>query len=240
MTTDDALIRRAIEFYNLARHWQAKAERVAASCRRVFWDEAKGLFADDPDRKHFSEHSQVLMLLGDALDPARSETCFRNLVSVPNLVRATVYFKYYLFETYFKFGRADLFFRELSLWEDYLKLGSTTTLERPEFAHGNSRSDCHAWGSHPIYFLRARVAGIMSDAPYFARVRIAPQPGPLTRIDASWPHPSGKEIAVRLTVDGGKISGQVTTPVPGVFVWNGKETPLEAGMNAPLAFENEE
>ena len=171
------------------------------------------------------------MLLGEALSGEHAKACFEKLVSDPNLVRTTVYFKYYLFETYFKFNRPDLFFKELSLWSDYLKIGCTTTLERPEFAHSNSRSDCHAWGSHPIYFLRARVAGIMPDAPYFERVRIAPQLGHLKSLQASWPHPSGEMIRVELKSDGGKISGAVATPVPGVFVWNGKEVVLVAGRN---------
>lgn len=215
----------------LAEHWHEKAELVAESCRRCFWDEKRGLFSDDPEKKCFSEHTQVLMLLGEALSGERAKACFEKLVSDPNLVRTTVYFKYYLFETYFKFNRPDLFFKELSLWSDYLKIGCTTTLERPEFAHSNSRSDCHAWGSHPIYFLRARVAGIMPDAPYFERVRIAPQLGHLKSLQASWPHPSGEMIRVELKSDGGKISGTVATPVPGVFVWNGKEVVLVTGRN---------
>jgi hypothetical protein len=216
---------------DLAAHWRNRAERLAESCRRVFWDEKKGLFADDPDKLHFSEHSQILMLLGGALEGDAAEACFEKLVSAPDLARTSVYFRYYLFETYFKFNRADLFFKGLGLWEDYLKLGCTTTIESPENSRGNARSDCHAWGSHPIYFLRAHVAGIRPDAPFFERVRIAPQPGHLKSIVAEWPHPSGKKIKVELKVDGEKISGAVATPVPGVFVWNGKEVEIKAGDN---------
>ena len=214
----------------LAAHWHSRAEKVAESCRRIFWDEKKNLFADDPEKKYFSEHSQILMLLGDALDPETAKACFEKLVTQPGLPRASVYFKYYLFETYFKFGRADLFFKGLGLWEDYLKIGCTTTIESPEPPHGNARSDCHAWGSHPIYFLRAHVAGIQPDAPFFERVRIAPQMGPLKSVVAEWSHPSGEKIKVELKVDGENISGKITTPVPGVFVWNGKEQELKQGV----------
>ena len=216
---------------DLAAHWRNRAERLAESCRRVFWDEKKGLFADDPDKLYFSEHSQILMLLGGALEGDAAKACFEKLVSAPGLARTSVYFKYYLFETYFKFKCADLFFKGLGLWEDYLKLGCTTTIESPENSWSNARSDCHAWGSHPIYFLRAHVAGIRPDVPFFERVRIAPQPGHLKSIVAEWPHPSGKKIKVELNVDGEKISGAVATPVPGVFVWNGKEVEIKAGDN---------
>lgn len=36
---------------------------------------------------------------------------------------------------------------------------------------------------------------------------------------------------VELKVDGEKICGAVATPVPGVFVWNGKEVEIKAGDN---------
>ena len=74
------------------------------------------------------------------------------------------------------------------------------------------------------------MAGIQPDAPFFERVRIAPQMGPLKSVVAEWPHPSGEKIKVELKVDGENISGKITTPVPGVFVWNGKEQELKQGV----------
>ena len=38
-----------------------------------------------------------------------------------------------------------------------------------------ARSDCHAWGSHPIYHLLTGVAGIKPASNGFASVRIVPQ-----------------------------------------------------------------
>ena len=215
----------------LAAYWTRKADALAASLRRVFWDAGRGLFADDPAHAHWSEHTQTLMLLGDARTGDAARACFGRLLEDPGLVRCTVYFKYYLFETYFKFGRADLFLRDLALWRGYVDAGCTTCLESPETATHCARSDCHAWGAHPLYFLRRAVAGIGPDAPFFARVRIAPQPGGLKALAADWPHPSGERISVDFAFDGEDVSGTVTTPVPGVFVWNGRETPLAVGRN---------
>ena len=181
-------------------------------------------------KKRKMSFGKVLMLLGEALSGERAKACFEKLVSDPKLVRTTVYFKYYLFETYFKFNRPDLFFKELSLWSDYLKIGCTTTLERPEFAHSNSRSDCHAWGAHPIWFMQTGLAGIKSAGAFFSRVHIKPSPGPLKEIKASHPHPKGM-ITVDLKFDGGKVSGYVDTPVEGVFEYKDFETTLEKGRN---------
>lgn len=226
-----AEVEKALGNDAMASHWSCLAEKVASSCRKTFWDEKRGLFSDDLDKKHFSEHTQSLMLLGDALRGDEARSCFEKLITDPSLVRATVYFKYYLFETYFKFSRADLFFRDLDLWRSYLKLGCTTCIEEPETPEKSARSDCHAWGAHPLYFMRAKVAGIMPGAPFFEKVLIAPQPGHLKEISAQWPHPSGKMIEVELKFDGENVTGSVTTPVSGVFDWRGRKIPLASGKN---------
>ncbi len=127
-------------------------------------------------------------------------------------------------------GRGDLFLKRLDLWRDYVKLGVTTLLEMPEDAAHEARSDCHAWGAHPIRHMQTGLAGIRSDAPFFRRVRVAPCPGGLKEIHARHPHPDGW-ITVALTFDGGSVSGTVETPVPGVFVHGGRTVGLHAGEN---------
>ena len=82
-----------------------------------------------------------------------------------------------------------------------------------------------------MYFFRAGIAGITPDAPFFSKVRVAPQPGSLKSVKASWPHPSGKMIEVDLAFDGGKGKGVVSTPVPGTFEWNGAKIPLKVGLS---------
>jgi hypothetical protein len=222
-------VEKAMGNNHIAKHWGKLAEKVAASCRKTFWDESRQLFADDPAKRHFSEHTQAIMLLADVIKGEQAQKCFEKLISDPSLTRTTVYFKYYLFETFFKFNRPDLFLKELDLWRSYLAIGCTTCLECPETKTMSARSDCHAWGSHPLYFLRAGIAGITPASPFFSTVRIAPQPGSLKSVKASWPHPCGKMIEVDLTFDGEKVKGKVFTPVPGSFEWKGVKIPLKKG-----------
>jgi hypothetical protein len=75
------------------------------------------------------------------------------------------------------------------------------------------------------------VAGIRSAAPFFEKVRVAPQPGALRTVKASYPHPCGKMIEVDLVFEKGKVRGRVFTPVPGEFVFGGVARPLVAGEN---------
>ena len=229
-----AAVERALGNELQAKYWEGKSEKLKQAIIKAFWDEKRGIFADTPEKKDFSEHAQALALLGDVLPKDKAETTFRHLVEDKDLKRCTVYFSYYLFETYFKFGRGDLFLMRLDLWRDYVKKGLTTTQEAPDSGKNGqkeSRSDCHAWGAHPIWFMQTGLAGIKSAAPFFAKVRVAPCPGGLKSLKATHPHPKGW-IEVDLKFDGDKATGTVVTPVPGTFEFGGKTIELKAGINA--------
>ena len=227
-----ARVERAFGNAHLARHWEEKAAALKPAIEKAFFDGGRGLFASDAAHTVFSEHAQCLALLTDVLEPERARTLFGNLIAAKDLCPVSVYFSYYLFETYFKFGRPDLFLKRLDLWKGYVAKGATTCLEQPEYAGHDSRSDCHAWGAHPLWFLRTGVAGIRSAAPFFERVRVAPQPGPLRRFRATYPHPCGEQVEVELRFDGDGAHGRVKTPVPGVFEYGGRTVRLVVGENA--------
>ncbi len=210
----------------MAARWRDKANRLAAAIVDAFWSEERGLVADTEDKDCFSEHAQCFALLCDILPDRLRERAWHGLLHDTDLARCTVYFSHYLFETYFRFGRADLFLRRLDLWRDYVAIGLRTPLEAP----GNARSDCHAWGSHPLYHLHAGVAGIRPAEPFFRSVRIAPCPGPLRWIHAKTPSPHGL-IETRLAFDGNAVHGTVTLPacLSGTFEWHGQSLPLHPG-----------
>ena len=186
------------------------------------------MVADTETKNAFSEHAQCLAILTDALPPEKAKRAFDGLVSASDIARCTVYFSHYLFETYFKFGRGDLFLKRLDLWRDFVRQDLKTPLEAP----GDARSDCHAWGSHPIYHLLTGVAGMRPDSDCFASIVIAPQPGGLKWIRASMPAPKGM-VTVDLRFDGASPSGTVTLPVgmSGKFRWKGKSLAINAGQS---------
>src|SRR5690606_28127342 len=51
----------------LAARCTRLANRIATSAGQAFYDDARGLIADDLSKKHFSEHAQCLALLSDRL-----------------------------------------------------------------------------------------------------------------------------------------------------------------------------
>lgn len=212
----------------LAQRLRQQAAKTAGAVRAKFWDESRGLMADNLAHTEFSEHGQCLALLTDTLSGEQARRCFENLLTAPDLKRATIYFSFYLLDTFRKFGRGDLILRRMDFWKDLVKQGLKTPVEAP----GNTRSDCHAWGSHPLFHLHASVAGIRPDSPGFRTVRIAPLPGDLPKIVCRTPHPDGF-ISMDLSFTNGNCRGTVELPaeISGTFVWHSKEQKLTGGAN---------
>ena len=190
-----------------SRCWpNACAPRRRATAQAVkpkFWDEGRGLIADNLAHTEFSEHGQCLALLTDTLTGDQAKRCFEQLLTAPDLKRTTIYFSFYLLETWRKFGRGDLIVERMSFWKDLVKQGLKTPVEMP----GDTRSDCHAWGSHPLFHLHASIAGVRPASPGFRTVRIAPLPGKLPRI-VSTHAPPGRLHQTRPGVRGQSLPRQ--------------------------------
>ena len=217
----------------LAAYWRARAERLRAAIKAMFWCADKSLFASNVGKTAFSEHSQCLALLADVVTGEEAERCFKALIETPNLARGTIYYKHYLFSTYFKFHRADLFFGNLGFWRNCLEWNLSTILETPGI---NSRSDCHGWGSHPLWHLHTGVAGVKSAAPFYEKVLVEPQPAHLKRIRSSTPTPKG-DVKLDLSFNGGQVTGAVILPegLSGVFRWQDHDTHLSSGSNVVVS-----
>ena len=220
---------KAVGHEYLARYWFDRAEKLRKAIKAAFWCPEKSLFASTVDKKDFSEHSQSQALLCDVVTGAEAEACFKALVETPDLDRGTIYYKHYLFETFVKFGRGDLIFKNLGFWKDCVNWHLSTILETPDT---NSRSDCHGWGAHPLWHLHTGIAGVKSAAPFYGKVLVAPQPGHLKFIRSATPTPKGM-VELDLRFDGGKATGKVTLPagLDGTFEWKGAKKPLKSGVN---------
>lgn len=213
----------------LADRDRATAISVTNAVMRDFWCEAKGLIADDAQKESFSEHAQCLALLGGLCQEDKLQIIGNSLCKAKDLSKATIYFMHYLFETYRLLGKDDLFFDRLKLWYQLPEQGFKTTFEEPE----PSRSDCHAWGAHPLFHCYATILGIRPDNHGFSRVRIAPMLGHLKKVAGTLPHPQG-QIEVSLEKDDvDKLSAKIRLPVgiSGVFIWKGIQRKLVSGLN---------
>jgi alpha-L-rhamnosidase len=210
-----------------AEHYRTLSRQIAEAVYTTCWDPSRGLVADTPTRKHFSQHANILGVLADSIPLVDQAEVMRKVLSDASLTQCSYYFRFYLFRAMKKAGLGDQYLDQLGPWLNMLKLGLTTWAETPE----PTRSDCHAWSAHPNFDLLATVAGIESAAPGFAKVAIEPHLGGLKHLEASLPHPKG-QIRVKYERQGASgLAADVTLPgtLTGWFIWNGKREPLHPG-----------
>jgi len=210
---------------DLAARCARLAQATAAAIDATFWEPVRGLYADGRARRHFSEHAQCLAILSGVLSDDRVAQVGAGLLTSRELTRTTIYFSHYLFETLRHLATtgkrwpidpiATLFDR-LSLWFDLRRQGFVTPFEEPD----PSRSDCHGWGSHPLFHYFATILGIRPAALGFTQVEVRPHLGPLIQTSGRIPHPAGGFIEVNaqlndvhLTLPPG-ITRTVANPAP--------------------------
>jgi len=214
----------------------AQALRVAAELQRrieaVFWNEELGLFSDDAAGQRFSEHAQALAVLGGFIDSEKRRRIAEGLAAPNNLARASIYFTHYLFEAFCALGNMRAVQDRFGFWFNLERNGFKTT---PETADP-CRSECHAWGAHPLYHFFASILGIRPASMGFESVRIAPQLGSLGHAQGRFAHPLG-DIEVEFDQDAREIRGTIVLPrgLSGHFICGATSLPLHEGRQTVRA-----
>ena len=122
----------------------------------------------------------------------------------------------------------SIFKDKILFWSNLKNQGFKTTPECPEPA----RSDCHAWGAHPLYHLQTGILGVTPNEPCFKSVKIKPNLLDLDKVSGSVPHKLG-DIKIDLSQKSDKLKGTVTLPygLTGIFEYKDKTIQLKSGKN---------
>jgi hypothetical protein len=228
-----------------AAEYETRIHHIRTSLTSLCWVPARGMLADSPDHKIYSQQASILGVLYDVVPKERQRDVLQNVLAVepgttPNgVLSASYYFRYYLARALDHAEMADDYLRSLDPWRKLLPLHFSTWPEIP----GDTRSDSHAWSAHPLYDLLTLVAGIEPASPAFATVRIAPHLGPLDSLTATFPHPQGEiKVEYRYTghhgdpqfKGGSAFHAAITLPgtVSGTFKFPGGNWPLKPGLNS--------
>lgn len=209
--------------------YQQKTDQLKQTIKALYWDNGRGEFADTPEKKNFSQHSNVLAILTGVVEGNDAKKLMGKVIEDKSLTEVSIYFSYYLNMALVKAGLGGRYLDLLDEWYRQLALGLTTWEESKEF----SRSDCHGWGASPnIEFYRI-LLGIDSDAPGFNKVKIEPHLGNLKSAKGEIPHPNGK-ISANYSFENGKWKIEIGLPktVSGYLLWNGERYELKAGDNS--------
>src|SRR5439155_24566940 len=220
-----------------AQRYREAESRAVDAIRKLCWNNTNRLIADTPAQKHYSQHPNILGVWLDVIPREQqkdvltkilsvSDPGFASTVPVPEMTKATYYFRFYLARALEHAGMGDQYLSLLKPWHDMVTLGLTTWAEQPE----PSRSDSHAWSAHPNFDFLTIVSGIQPKAPGFSTVRIEPHLGSLRHLAATMPTPKGA-IEANYTPDSSGLKAEITLPanVTGDFVWSGKSVKLHSG-----------
>jgi hypothetical protein len=210
-----------------AAEYEKMAVQLSTATYNQCFDKTKGMMANTPEKKTFSQHANIMGILSGCIPALQARAVMEKTLTDKSLYQATIYYRFYLIRALKQTGMADLYYSQLGPWRDMLKVGLTTFAEKEE----PTRSDCHAWSASPNYDFLATICGIMPAKPGFSFVRIEPALGELQQATGVLPHPEG-DIKVSLQRKGANgISADINLPgkLSGIFVWKGKQVPLKSG-----------
>jgi alpha-L-rhamnosidase len=216
---------------DFATLYNQKATQLKATIQAKYWNEAKKLYADTNEKTSYSQHVNSLAILAGIVPDADLKAVADNLLTDKSLLQCTVYFKYYLNQALVKAGRGEEYMDWLGIWRENIALGLTTWAE--DSSLNTVRSECHAWGASPNIEFYRTVLGVDSDAPGFAKVKVAPHLGTITNVSGEVPHPDGK-VSVSYVLNGKKWKVNISLPAKtsGSFVWKDKTYVLKGGANS--------
>jgi alpha-L-rhamnosidase len=194
----------------------------------AFWSKGRGMYSDDLEHKYFSEHTQSLAIIAECISDEKKNQIARNLQNRSDLTECSLYFLHFLFEACKLLSLEDVIFERIALWGNLKEQGFKTVYEEYE----PSRSDCHAWASHPIYHIFTSIAGIRPGTMGFKSVDINPLFGKLHKINIEMPHNNGL-IKMDLIREKETVSGKILLPkdIDGIFTYNDFSLSLNSGLN---------
>ena len=186
-------LRRAAELADVTDRIEEAGEyrRAAALVAGAVREHAvgdDGLVADFAGQPARSVHAQVWAVLAGVVEPTDAgrllDTAMRRDLVAPSYAMTQ-----YVVEALGVAGVPEAV--DWSPWRRMLDLGLTTWMEDPV----SQRSDCHAWGSVPLFHLVEQVLGVRPAAAGYGAIEVAPAYRVCGRAAGRAPTPHG-EVAV--------------------------------------------
>ncbi|KAL2847092.1 Six-hairpin glycosidase [Aspergillus pseudodeflectus] len=238
--TNVAAIMSTLGLHHRVEEYRVRAESIVNAIRKhcftgtLFTDTVASAASTAPS----SQHAQVWSVLSGAATGNLARDILQRSLSPDapgKFIRASTAMSFYTARALSLAGGSIYDSHFHTFWEPWraqIKLGLTTWQEDDV----SCRSDCHAWGSAPIYEFAGEVAGLSPVEPGWAVVGFAPRVGLYRRFKAMVPVPTALGMAVARVLWDVIASGDVQVDLE--FKWVGGERdcdgdgPLRAGPPA--------
>ena len=159
-----------------ATEYEDRALRLIDSIRTHCFD---GEFftdstADIADQQSYSQHCQIFAVLCGATSPEQARHLLTESFTKPRFSKCSYMMRFYAFRALSQAG-GQLYEK---FWDAMIKpwhgmlANNLSTWEEDDV---RQRSDCHAWGSVPIYEFCTEIAGVCPVGPGCSRIRFSPR-----------------------------------------------------------------
>lgn len=187
-----AAILQALGRSSLAEEYLERAGRIVEAVRTHCFDGTfftDGLAIDANPKNDYSQHSQVWAILCGAATGLCAQEMLRRCLdpsAEQKFTQTSLSMSFYTLRALSVVG-GDLYNQHFTaFWEPWRKqlCLNLTTWEEDSVSQ---RSDCHAWGSSPIYEFMAEVAGITPAKPGWEVINFQPRLGLYPELNAKVP-----------------------------------------------------
>ncbi len=146
------------------KKYSSLLSKVRSACKKHLYDETEKAFINDSDKRQFSVHSQVWMILSAVISGEEAKNLLLLYLDNEKVKQpVTPYMRHYVTEAMFKLDMKDEAVRYIKkFWGGMLDHGADTFWEAYipddlDFSPYKDRminSLCHAWSCTPSYFIR--------------------------------------------------------------------------------------
>ena len=197
---------------SLSSEYQQRYSVLICAINEHCYDKALGFYTDGAYTKSICMHSQMWAVLCGAIIDEKAVSLIKKAHETP-MPKPSYCMSFYYFRCLEITGLYNNLNNLLAPWKKMYDLGVTTWVEDPV----TQRSDCHGWGSVPIYEFGAVILGVRPDALGFEKAIIKPNICELRKASGRVATKHG-DISVSWKNNNGLFQIQGYTPVEATLI----------------------
>lgn len=155
----------------LGEEYRQRSAALLSAVQKYCFDSATGYYKDGPAVRTFSQHVQVWAVLSGLVTGARAIPLLKKALADKKIAKMAWASAHFFFRAFRVAGDYGAAWNLWELWKKLLDMNVTTWPEDPV----NLRSECHAWGSNPLFEAAAEILGVQPELPGYGKARIVPQ-----------------------------------------------------------------